>query len=468
MNYEINENYYTWLMEARNLSQGQHHVRIYDGHYTITVDCPKLQKKLIFWKPASEEPKVDKVRADSYYLAGEFHKLTAKKEFADLTSITPGRLIRLWAKYILKLSLNQKKLKIYGDKYCYLARTRPQLKLIKHKSFPLSEVDCFSQADLELVKGRLSLDRQFSKEELILNLDSLYGFTKIIKEDHSHWHYLYLADNPSGYVIELDIKSAYLTSLLKEKTLFWYDTGREKSPYYMPDGGLIKRLKTWQSDLPKWFRLQLLGIWASHSSGFSYLDAENPMPKEAQDLIISHGVVFNVTHKAILGVYKDVAAIAKVCGKALVRSHTDSVAVRVTTLANPQEDAMTVEQVDDLVEDINRMGYLVSCKGFGYAHFFDNEKGFIGNKPYIGQSDQIKDLIKETGKHPYIPAATPQLYSEFRHWFRGEPPMPANGYLDYRYNKLEEGKFYQLPGSWWFCGSKVKKWEVLNAKMDTY
>lgn len=373
MKYELREDYYSYIEMMRHLGAG---AKRYDSHNTITI--VHGNKVITWWKPGKEH---NEVRKETYQLAEKFAQLSGNYEAFQPEKMTPGRLIRAFLKHIIKLEITGKS-KIYGDRYYYLVKERQQL---------LSE-QCISEVDMR---------------------DTSYGFTALpLRENASHWHYLYLAEKPSGYAIELDIKAAYFTSLLQEKTLFWYDPGKGGGNcFWLPDGGAMLRLNEYVEEIPKWFRLQMLGIIGSHQREYGTLDlATGFIIPQVDNGAIKYGSAFNTVHKAIYRVYKVMSEVANQVGVDLLRSHTDCFTLKAS---------MTRRAEAEFLSALAARGFTVSCKGVGWAHFWDIDRGLLGMGEPKGHLKEIDDLRQRDGV--YVKYAPPEMWDRWSHWL---PPVP--------------------------------------------
>src|SRR4028119_2352393 len=371
MNYELKNGYYSYFKSLKEMGDG---AKLYDSHNTISI--VKGDKVLTYWKEGKDN---QKVKEETLKLAAQFAKESGKPEEFASERMTPGRLIRGFLKHIIKLKI-EGKAKIYGDRYYYLAKQRQQL---------LQEDD---------------IDEVFS-------LDEVYGFTSLpMRENVSHWHYLYLAANPVGYAIELDLTAAYLTSLLQEKTLFWYDPGKGRGNcFWLPDGGAMVRLREWSSELPKWFRLQMLGIMGSHQRNYSVFQSGR-IVAQSHGGGIKYGAAFNATHKAIYRVYQTMAEVAELVKDDLVRSHTDSFTLK-TSMSRRQE-ALFLSSLAD-------KGFKCSYKGIGWAHFWNIDMGILGMGKPKGNLMKLEELRKQD--KVFVNPMPIEEYDRWAHWL---PPLP--------------------------------------------
>lgn len=221
----------------------------------------------------------------------------------------------------------------------------------------------------------------------------------------NHWHYLHCDSKKPFWGIEVDIKSAYFSSLFALPTFLYQP---EKG--YLYDGGALDNLKELYPFFPKWFRLQFLGCLASWR--IFYLCREKSLPN-SEELVrkhrnnIKYNAAFNVAHRAILRNYKIMQKIHQIGGQYIRRMHTDSFFL---------DHDIPVEIELDLWRYIDSRNIKYSVKAFGRAFFWDINTGFIGNK-FVGaridvaekmRQDNIKMKSKEsneialTRKSPFI------------------------------------------------------------------
>jgi hypothetical protein len=203
----------------------------------------------------------------------------------------------------------------------------------------------------------------------------------------NHWHYLYCDSMKPFWGIEVDLKSAYFTSLFALPTfLFQPEKG------YMEDGGALDNLKELYPHFPKWFRLQFLGCLASWRIFYFCRDKSRP---ESNELVkkhrntIKYNAAFNVAHRAILRNYKIMKKIHEIGGEYIRRMHTDSFFI----------DHDIPEQVElALWRYVDSKNVRYTVKGFGRAFFWDINTGFIGNKFVGAKIDVVEKMRKDDVK----------------------------------------------------------------------
>lgn len=217
--------------------------------------------------------------------------------------------------------------------------------------------------------GRLA--KYYLEEILCLPYRGTYfcnDFRKLALEGW-HWHYLHNEQGEMGYCFELDVKSAYVSTLLTGKTLLY-----DKYKGFVNDGGALENLRNSVCLLPKDFRLILLGVLASHSKNFWVRGlAENnesiAMPRSISH--ISYGAAFNAVHGAILKLYRIMRRAHEIGGEWIARIHTDSLLVKAD---------IPPATLNKLVQHFQRCELELVTKAEGRAYLFDLNSGFIGSK----------------------------------------------------------------------------------------
>lgn len=384
LNYELRTDFWLHIKILRELGPG---AKMYDSHNTITITHGS--KVIWWWKP---EKRDQQIKQETQSLAELFGKISKKPEEFTREKMSPERLVKAFLTYVLKLKLN-KQTEIYGDRYPYLVEFRPLL-------FDMEE---FSQ---------------------VPKSDQKYGFDYEILGDASHWHYLYLAPEPKDYAVELDIKSAYFTAFLKQPTMLLNDPGVESGePYFMSDGGAMARLREINPELPEWFRLRMLRILGSHELEFYEMNYATGLAElTVQSNVINYGMAFNATHKAIYTVYKAMAEVANLIRDDLLRSYTDSFCIRAR---------MSRENEQLMLDALKERGFEVSCKGIGWTHFWDIDRGVLGFGKPKGHFDEIVELVKRDGV--FVKPTPRELYQRWSHWL---PPIPqwmldSDGHIEF-------------------------------------
>lgn len=225
-----------------------------------------------------------------------------------------------------------------------------------------------------------------------------------LAKDGFHWHYTYLKTGDLGYCFELDISSAYLTSLLSGKSLF-YDKYRK----FIDDGGALENLRNCKHLLTKDFRMVLLGVLASHSKNF-YVRQQNPddkwIPEFKSISHISYGAAFNAVHGAILRLYNIMQKAHDIGGEDIVRMHTDSLLIRADI------DNLKLQR---LISYFLKNGFELKTKAEGRAYFFDLNCGFVGTKPY-GFRKPLISAMKEHNVKLYKAALEGDLEFQWKEY----------------------------------------------------
>jgi len=201
----------------------------------------------------------------------------------------------------------------------------------------------------------------------------------------THWHYLHVEPRKRFFGIEVDLKSAYISSLFAGKTLLFHD-----SKGYIEDNHCLENLKLITPELPKWFRLQLLGCLSSWRVTFFTKDKKNPNSKE---LIakryhnIEYGAAFNAVHRAIIRNDKIMEKIHQLGGEYIKRIHTDSFFLDCDVPRSTEDLIWSYLEEKKLKWDI---------KGCGYSYFYDVNSGFVGKK-FVGSALDVTEKMRETG-----------------------------------------------------------------------
>lgn len=199
----------------------------------------------------------------------------------------------------------------------------------------------------------------------------------------THWHYLHVVERERFFGIEVDLKSAYISSLFAGKSLLYQD-----GKGFIDDNHCLENLMVITPQLPKWFRLQLLGCLASWRISFLCRDKANP----ASNLLvqkwyhnIEYNAAFNCVHRAILRNYKIMEKIHQIGGEYIKRIHTDSFFLDCDVPREKEEAIWNYLEEKGLEWDI---------KGCGYSYFYDVNSGFIGKK-FVGSALEVSDKMRE-------------------------------------------------------------------------
>lgn len=206
---------------------------------------------------------------------------------------------------------------------------------------------------------------------------------RMLAKGGSHWHYATIQPKRFFWGCEFDIKSAYFSSLFSGKTLLWDNTRK-----WMDDGGALESLKVLNAQLPKWFRLQLLGTLASWKNFFLCRDSSG---KNKDSLIyktrhsIKYNASFNCAHRAILRNYKIMKRVHEIGKEFIMRMHTDSFTLSI-------ECPVDIEM--QIFDYLSSKGLECDIKSAGYGYFFDLNCGWVGRK-FIGARVEVLEHMRE-------------------------------------------------------------------------
>lgn len=231
--------------------------------------------------------------------------------------------------------------------------------------------------------GRLA--RWFLKEIIELPYKGTYwdrNYRAIAKQGQ-HWHYTYVNAEKYFIGVEFDLKSAYFNSLFAGESLLYQNNLKFRN-----DNGALERLKVITPDLPKWFRLQLLGILSSWKMDYW---TREPNALEDTPLIrktlfkIEYGAAFNAAHRAIIRNYKIMQKVHQIGGEYIERMHTDSFFLNLKC----------PENIENAIFDyLEEKGAQIDIKTAGQGYFFDLNTGYIG-KDFIGNRLEVIDRMRE-------------------------------------------------------------------------
>lgn len=206
---------------------------------------------------------------------------------------------------------------------------------------------------------------------------------KSLAESGHHWHYTKCIEGYHPYLLEFDIRSAYMSSVLQGDTLLYdYERG------YLDDHGAIFRLAALCADLPKFLRMSLIGSLCAHKMVFGYLS------REAKDLgrlkyktihKINDALSFQACHKGVLRLWRIMQEGDAILGDWCKRIHTDSFAI---------DPDLPQETEDRFFEYLQAQGLSYSCKAQGPAHFLGLNEGIIG-KSLIGVVAEVVPRLRE-------------------------------------------------------------------------
>lgn len=203
-----------------------------------------------------------------------------------------------------------------------------------------------------------------------------------LARDGFHWHYTHVETGYHPYLLEFDICAAYATMLGKYES-FFFNTSL-KTP---TDCGSLSNLKNLLPTLPKWIRLVMIGMIASHRMTFATM----PNRKSGDVLLkwntlekVSYGAAFNQVHRAILRLYRCMQRVHELGSVHIKRMHTDSFALSV--------DCPNVVE-EQVFAYLDEQGLEYTCKGQGTSHFLDLNQGIVGRK-FIGVPLEVREAIK--------------------------------------------------------------------------
>lgn len=212
---------------------------------------------------------------------------------------------------------------------------------------------------------------------------TFYGRTyRKLSNDGFHWHYQHVEPGYHPYLVEFDLRSAYMTSLMAGRTFFYHEVYG-----WQDDGGALECMREIYPTMPKWLRLTMLGIIASHRTTFYKIEEVGKGQIEMKPTTINKiewGAAFNAVHGAILRTWRTMEKIHQIGGKHVKRMHTDSFAV------SPELDYKAEGEIFEL---LSSKGFDVSIKASGSALFINLNEGVIGRK-LIGSKHELEETMK--------------------------------------------------------------------------
>lgn len=200
-----------------------------------------------------------------------------------------------------------------------------------------------------------------------------------LARDGYHWHYLYARPGKYQYAFEWDLKSAYATAWSQRPSMLYHP-----SYGWLEDGGAAQRLGQDLPYLPKWFRLALLGVVASHKMDF-YTKDKGSMTfklKRKTQPKISYGAAFNAAHIAIWKVWHVMRQAHEILGSHVKRVHTDGMVVSF--------DCMPEGLDYEVVELVEKYGFTFSIKASGPAYIKDVTSGIVGEKTFGNKKEIVR------------------------------------------------------------------------------
>ena len=163
--------------------------------------------------------------------------------------------------------------------------------------------------------------------------------------------------------------------------------------------------------MPKWFRLQLLGVLASWQ--LKFLSRSKDLKDEGKLSVksipkIQYNAAFNCVHRAIVRNYKIMEKIHLIGGEHIKRMHTDSFFLS-------WECPVSVEK--QIFDYLQEKGCEVSVKASGKAFFFDVNTGFIGKK-FVGSKIDVVELMRASGQKMSRTNLPPQVTDRFSNYIK--------------------------------------------------
>src|SRR4028119_435490 len=199
--------------------------------------------------------------------------------------------------------------------------------------------------------------------------EALAKKSKGSEEEFDHWHFEFWQEHEAQWLVDRDIKTAFLTALTHAPSLYLYEHKNGTSTF-IEDGGAMEKLRKWVPHLPKWFKHRLVGSLASHQHRIKW------------------GAAFNTAQWAILWVYQFMERIQQIAGEYGVRYFVDCVTLKGSTPVG------VIEAIDN---EAHLWGFTFGTKALGYGKLWSPVEGFIGWKNYIGTDFEIKAKIKALG-----------------------------------------------------------------------
>ena len=244
----------------------------------------------------------------------------------------------------------------------------------------------------------------------------------------NHWHYTFVVPKQRFIGIEVDLKSAYFNSLIAGKSLLFQD-----GKGYIEDNNSLEIINGLMPSLPKWFRLQLLGVLSSWRFFFYAKDKGNKDSKELKLKRfhkINYNAAFNATHRAILRNYKIMQRVHQIGGEHIKRMHTDSFFLELSCPEDVENQIWDYLKGKECVLDI---------KAAGLAYFFDLNTGFVGGK-FVGSKIDVVDLMRQNDIKMKKQSLLPEVLDRFG--AKIEQSTFKDNYADNLKTSKEE-EFYQ-------------------------
>lgn len=319
---------------------------------------------------------------------------------------------------------------------------------------------------------------KFLKNIINLKIEGTY-FGPVLRESTKNgyfWGYFHHRPHETQDLIELDVRSAYLRSLLACPSFLFhepYSWREEQQPIekyidnflYQPnklsekeyyawqqDGGALKRLAQYQYALPKSYRLKLLGMIASHQFSVTY--QKDGALEQQQVNRIKWGAAFNAVQIAVYRLYFLCREVVEIAGEYCLRWHTDGGVFRAD---------MPREIEDKIVETFTERGFELRCKGVGKGKFWDLNTGFLGAYGITGPKAIVTDMMRQEGLSFRRKDLTPELVERWWHFLcthtlstklKNEKgalcTKAAYGYFQQNYKTNEEG-ILEPDGGIFYC-----------------
>ncbi len=237
-----------------------------------------------------------------------------------------------------------------------------------------------------------------------LNPEGTYVEPRILElaRDGFHWHYTHVETGYHPYLLEFDLCQAYATTLVKYENFFFNMS--IPTPH---DSDSLTNLRELLPVLPKWMRMVMLGIIASHRMTFATMPNRASGDCSLKWVTISkvnYGAAFNQVHRAILRLYRFCQRLHEIGGHHIKRMHTDSFALC-------GECPSSVES--SIFDFIQEGGYEVTCKAQGTSHFLSLNSGIVGRK-FIGVPCEVRESIasqNERRRRVYLTASQQERWA---------------------------------------------------------
>lgn len=211
---------------------------------------------------------------------------------------------------------------------------------------------------------------------------------KQLAEDGFHWHFTHVIPGQYDYLLEFDLCAAYATSLMQEETFLL-----SSDLCHRADNGALECLRALLPTMPKWLRMTIIGVVASHKMTFGTLKTGlNGYPELQWKTVrkIEYGEAFNCVHRAILRVYRVMQKVKELGADHIKRMHTDSFALS-WDIPHGRESAIFAY--------LDSVQFPCVCKSQGSAVLFNLNEGVIGRK-WIGVPAAVRQQLKELPVKP--------------------------------------------------------------------